>query len=225
VLGAGVRNHTRDRGAADAHARDMAVDCTYSGSYNTPYNWFGVCAAEIAAPAGCPLYFLSATNAAPGSITARVTRGASVITLPSTTTLVDSVDESIATVDVYSCNCDHVNATVPFHRYSMIVPGAQLGDVVGFDLGPGAQGDAQNFTVYIDTAGPCPAAPDWPTTFAQATACDKCPTDQGDGFLPPPDAGSNSTAPHPGGCSAAGEPAAAFALLGLFALRRRRVTR
>jgi uncharacterized protein (TIGR03382 family) len=127
-------------------------------------------------------------------------------------TLVDSVVEGVASIDVIACDCPPTTLAVSFDRYQISVTGAQVGDYVTIVDG-GTSG--QSATLF-DDAATCPPVT-WPTAFAVATACDTCPGFPGGSDM----AGSDS---HGGGCTASTGSAgiAVVLVLALAALRRRR---
>ncbi len=191
------------------------AECTYHGDYNSPANWNGVCVAQASVPTGCPAYFIAPHGTAPESLAPTLPTG-----VTSTTALVDTVDESIATKDVYSCECAASVATVAFDRYTLTLAGAHEGDLIDFS----ATSSADEDRVTLGPMGPCPG-PIWPDTFIELTACDLCPVDSGSGSGS--GSGSSPTMPVSGCMSTSGSTGGATLLLVLaaFGLVRARSTR
>ena len=180
----------------------MIADCLYHGEYGSPENWGGVCVASREVPAGCPVDVMVRHDAPSFAIDPVVYRGNQQLAVTPTRTVDATVTAMIRTIDVYSCDCAHVTAQVPFDRVVLSFPGLAAGDAISFE----GTGNAESASVAITAAGPCPA-PMWPTYFEQLTACDLCPIDPTD----PP-----GTEHDGGGCSAspgAGLLVAAAALL------------
>lgn len=194
--------------------------CTYTGSYYDPAPWTeSACVADEMVPAGCPVHFVIGTQLPDGSVTAdRVGSGGTTTPLASTTTLVDTVTQTFSLPDEFSCDCAPTETAIGFSRYAVAVPGAKAGDVIGLEIG----GISTPFAYQIVAAGPCPA-PDWPTDYEVALACDRCPGSDvpPDGGLP----GDPVTPPEDHGCAVGGAPGVLAALLLLPLARRRRVHR
>jgi len=191
-----------------------ADNCNFEGrDYYHLDDWEGVCFAATSVPLGCPVGVVVPQGAV---VNAVVVRGANPVNLPITTTLVDSVVEGVASIDVIACDCPPTTLAVPFDRYQVTVTGAQEGDVVTVAEGETADQGATSF----DVAATCPPVT-WPSAFAVATACDLCPTDPGGSDM----AGSDSPpGSHGGGCAAStGTGGLVIGLvLALAAFRRRR---
>jgi hypothetical protein len=164
-------------------ARTVYADCTYHNGYYDP-GLDGACVAESLAPAGCPVHFVTPSGQPMAMFT--VHRGTQDIMLPATTSIVETVGVPLSLVDPLDCDCARTDATVPFDRQALMLTGAREGDAVEF--APGHLDVPQ--IVAITTTGPCPAVV-WPTQFAVATQCDRCPK-------PPPSSSSCSTGG--GGC-------------------------
>jgi uncharacterized protein (TIGR03382 family) len=191
-----------------------ADTCDYEGrDYYNPDGWEGACFAAPSVPLGCPVEVVVPQGWA---VNAGVVRGANTVSLPITATLVDSVVEGVASIDVIACDCPPTTLAVPFDRYQIAVTGAQVGDYVTL---AGAVAADQAGTSF-DAAATCPPVT-WPTAFAVGTACDICPGDPGGS-----DMGSSAPgASHGGGCAAStgtGGLVVGIALA-LSALRRRRL--
>lgn len=171
----------------------MIGDCLYHGAYSTPANWGGVCVASHEVPAGCPVAVMVPHDASPFAIDPLVTRAGQPLAVTPTRTVDATVTASIATIDVYSCDCAHVTAAVPFDRVVLMFPGLVEGDGIAF----GGSENAEDAWVTITAAAPCPA-PMWPTQFSQATACDLCPMDPDDPSSDDADGGGCASAPGAG---------------------------
>lgn len=181
-------------------ARIADADCRYENGYYDP-GFDGACIAETSAPAGCPIHFVTPQAQLPAMFT--VHRGTQNITLPATTSLVETVGVPLGLVDPIDCDCARTDATVPFDRQALRLTGAMVGDTVEF-----ASGHLHVSQIVAITApAPCPAVV-WPTHIELATQCDRCPRQ-------PPASSSCSTS------DGTGWLAAAIAL-GLAARRRRR---
>jgi len=148
-------------------ARTVYADCTYRNGYYDP-GLDGACVAETMAPSGCPVHFVTPHGQPAAMFT--VHRGAQDVTLPATTSIVETIGVPLSLVDPFDCDCAQTDATVPFDRQALMLTGAMAGDTVEF--APGHLDVSQ--IVAITAAGPCPAVV-WPTQFEVATQCDRCP--------------------------------------------------
>ena len=189
--------------------------CTYTGSYYDQTPWTeSACAADETVPAGCPVHFVIGAQLQPADVMVeRVGSDGTTTPLPSTTTLVDTVSQGFTLPDEFSCDCAPSNVTIDFGRYAVAVPDAQPGDTISLVVAGAAP-----FTFQIAAAGTCPA-PDWPSEYDVALACDPCP--HGDPLPGDPPPGDM-----PGGgghgCAAGGDPCVLLAVLLLPLVRRRR---
>jgi len=181
-------------------ARVADAECRYQNGYYDP-GFDGACVADTSVPAGCPVHFVTPHAQATAMFT--VHRGAQDITLPATTSLVESVGVPLSLVDPTDCDCTRTDATVPFDRQALTLTGASAGDAVEFVSGHLYVPQL----VAITAAAPCPAVV-WPAHVELATQCDRCPRQ-------PPASASCSTG---GG----GGWLAAAIVLGLAGGRRRR---
>lgn len=190
-------------------AREAAADCVYHNDYYDP-GVYGSCTAELTVPAGCPVHVATPSGDMPRF---EVYRAMEPVTLPASTSLVDTVSVPMERVDPFDCFCTRIPGAAAFDRYEVTVTGAVEGDVIGFDSGQLETGTA----ITVGPPGPCPAAV-WPTTYTIATRCDRCPD--------PADSGSSDGGA--AGCSVGddgrGSPTGALGALvcGLLVLRRRR---
>ena len=190
-----------------------ADNCYFEGrDYYHLDDWEGACFAATSVPVGCPVGVLVPQGAVVNPV---VVRGGNPVTLPVTATLVDSIVEGVASIDVIACDCPPTTLAVPFDRYQIVVTGAQQGDFVTVDEAVTADESSTSF----DAAATCPPVT-WPSAFSVATACDLCPDPGGSGM------GSDSAGEpmHGGGCAAStgtGGLVVGIALA-LSALRRRR---
>ena len=184
--------------------------CTYTGSYYDQTPWTeSACAADDAVPAGCPVHFVIGAQLQPTDVMAeRVGSDGTTTPLSSTTTLVDTVSQGFTLPDEFSCDCAPSGVGIQFGRYAVAVPDARPGDTIGLDIA-----GAEPFTVQIAAAGTCPA-PDWPTEYDVALACDPC-TNPPPGDTPPGDMDGH-------GCNAGGDAGAMLAVLLLPLVGRRR---
>jgi len=193
-----------------------ADNCNFEGrDYYHLDDWEGACFAATSVPLGCPVGVLVPQGAV---VNAVVVRGLNQVNVPVTATLVDSVVEAVASIDVIACDCPPTTLSVPFDRYQIVVTGAQEGDFVMVADG-GTTAD-QSSTSFGPAATCLPIS--WPTSFGVATGCDLCPIDPGGsdmGSDPPIDPHR-----HVGGCAASTGSAGLIVglALALAAFRRRR---
>ena len=185
----------------------MTLDCTYHGEYSTPQNWYGACAANAAVPEGCPIRFVTPHAGAPLVI---YRNGVELTSATSSSVIEATVGADVRSVDVYDCECVHISVPVQFDRIALTVPAAVAGDSIAF----GGAGNAEESSIAITAAGPCPVA-EWPTSFEQLTACDLCPMDPAD---------PGHTPDGNGGCSTTGG-GAGLVMLCLAVLAARRLSR
>ncbi|HEV7557524.1 MAG TPA: hypothetical protein VGO00_18800 [Kofleriaceae bacterium] len=192
-----------------------ADNCYFEGrDYYHLDDWEGACFAATSVPLGCPVGVLVPHGVAVDPV---VIRGQTQVTLTTTATLVDSVVEGVASIDVIACDCPPTTLAVPFDRYQIAVTGAQVGDYVTVTESVIADESSTSF----DAAATCPPVT-WPSAFGVATACDLCPGGGGSDM-----AGSDSPGGpemHGGGCAAStgtGGLVVGIAIA-LSALRRRR---
>ena len=178
------------------------AECRYQNGYYDP-GLDGACIAETSAPEGCAIHFVIPHSQATAAFT--VHRDTRDITLPATSSLVESVGVPLSLVDPGDCDCARTDATVVFDRQALMLTGGKAGDTVEFASGHLYVPQI----VAITAAAPCPAVV-WPTQFEVATQCDRCPRQA-------PDSSSSSCSTGSGG----GWLAAAIAL-GLAGRRRRR---
>lgn len=158
--------------------RDMAVYCTFSGSYYDPSPWTEqVCAAEYEVPQGCPIHFVTGAAIDPKNVMAeRVAANGDVTETASTATIDGEDDRTFDLPDEFSCDCAREPVTIAFSHVSVSVPAAVAGESVRLW---GAAFSGGEHEVMIIAPGPCPAV-EWPTDYEVALACDRCPE-------PPPD--------------------------------------
>jgi MYXO-CTERM domain-containing protein len=184
--------------------RVAEADCRYENGYYDP-GFDGACVAEISAPAGCPVHFVTPRAQAPTTFT--VHRGTQDITLPSTMSVLETVGVPLSLVDPVDCDCAHTDATVLFDRQALMLTGAQAGDIVEFASG---HLHAPQIVSITAAAPACPAV-EWPAHLELATQCDRCP-------VQPPASASCSTSRDGGWLAAA-------IALGLAGRRRRRAAK
>lgn len=189
-------------------AREAVAECVYHNGYYDP-GVYGSCTVETLVPAGCPVHVATPSGEMPRF---DVYRAMQPVTLPATTSLVDTLSVPMERVDPVDCFCTRVPGAAHFDRHEVTVTGAVEGDTIVFDAGQLETSTAITF----GPPGPCPA-PLWPTMYTIATQCDRCP-DPGD---------SGSSDGDAAGCSVGDEapdaPAwAAGALLSTLVLLRRR---
>lgn len=147
-------------------ARIVDANCRYQNGYYDP-GFDGACIAETSAPAGCPVHFVTPHTQATAMFA--VHRGTQDITLPATTSLVETVGVLLSLVDPLDCDCTRTDATVPFDRQALMLTGTKAGDAVEFASGHLYVPQI----VTITAAAPCSAVV-WPTHFELATQCDRC---------------------------------------------------
>jgi hypothetical protein len=187
--------------------------CTFSGSYYDQAPWIEqVCAADYQVPAGCPIHFVTGAPLTPPEVvTQTVATDGTRTQIANTTMLVGTDARTFSLPDEFSCDCAPEAVTINFQRVAVDVPTANPGDTIEIIAGH------VGTTVDIGPPGACPA-PDWPTDYEVALACDRCPMD-GDY----PDDPNNPSDPD-GGCAVGGDPSLLLAALGLLPLVRRRLT-
>jgi hypothetical protein len=171
-----------------------AVDCEFSQPGQS------YCPVEGAAPVGCPIHLFGFPSAT--ALTATVTRNGVQVDVTGTTTVV-SVVESVASIDINTCNCEAITLSETFDETTMDLVGVQAGEVVSV-----ADGGRT-----IEAAAPCPTI-EWPETFHNDIACDLCPLPDAAGSDPP-------ASPSHSGCSTGGAPSLLVALAMLLLPRRR----
>lgn len=150
-----------------ASTAEAGAICMYSTSYNDPYIG-GACFVD--AVEGCPVHLVIPHEVSPVEVMPTVYRDGQVVTVTSSTTVIDSVDEQLPNIDYYSCDCTHMTETHQFDEIALTITGARAGDVV----------DLEGTEITIGPADTC-APPVWPTEFdVQFGGCDPCPADTRD---------------------------------------------
>lgn len=89
-------------------ARIVDADCRYQNGYYDP-GLDGACVAETSAPEGCPVHFV--TPHAQATATFTVHRGTQDITLPATTSVIETTGVPLSLVDPVDCDCTRTDAT------------------------------------------------------------------------------------------------------------------
>lgn len=195
----------------------MAVYCDFYGSYYDPDPWtHQACMVDVAVPEGCPIHFVTAAPIDPAQIVAqRVDTNGTATDTPSTATIIGSDQATFSVMDVTSCDCHQTNIGVEFDHIEVDVPAARAGETVYLQ---GIAFQSGSLAVQIDPAGPC-LAPEWPTEYHAALACDRCPDpdSDGDGVPDSDDRNDNSA-----GCAVGGDPSLILVGLALLPFVRRR---
>jgi MYXO-CTERM domain-containing protein len=194
----------------------MPVTCDFYGSYYQPEPWGQACAVDVAVPEGCPIHFVTGTPINPAYITAeRVAANGTATDTPNTATVIGTELVSFSVMDVSSCDCHQTSIGVEFQHVQVDVPAAVAGESVRLS---GISYQSGAYEVQITAAGPCPA-PEWPTEYHAALACDRCPEMDSDGDgIPDPDDPHDDSA----GCAVGGDPSVILVGLALLPFVRRR---
>ncbi len=192
----------------------MVVSCDFYGSYYDADPWtHQACMVDVAVPEGCPIHFVAAAPIDPTQITAqRSAANGTVIDTPSTATIIASDQVTFSVMDVSSCDCHQTNIGVEFDHLEVDVPAARAGETVYLQ---GIAFQSGSLAVQIDPSGPCPA-PEWPTEYHAAIACDVCPDPDSD------DDGATDSDDNSAGCAVGGDPSVILVGLALLPFVRRR---